>query len=60
VIAIGARERSTRPDSLGFSVDEVAKRHGVSVEEDTMDPGVAYAAFPPREPTAYRDGWLPE
>jgi uncharacterized cupin superfamily protein len=60
VIAIGARERSTGPDSLGFSVDEVAKRHGVSVEEDTMDPGVAYAAFPPREPTAYRDGWLPE
>ena len=56
VIAIGARER----DSLGFTVDEVAKRHGVSVEEDTRDPGVAYAPFPRREPTAYRDGWLPE
>jgi hypothetical protein len=54
--AIGARER----DSLGFSVDEVAKRHGVSVEEDTTDGGVAYAHFPRREPTAYRDGWLPE
>src|SRR5437867_2362434 len=37
VIAIGARER----DSLGFTVDEVAKRHGASVEEDTRDPGVA-------------------
>jgi uncharacterized cupin superfamily protein len=56
VIAIGARER----DSLGFTVDEVAKRHGVSVEEDTADGGVAYARFPRREPTAYRDGWLPE
>jgi uncharacterized cupin superfamily protein len=56
VIAVGARER----DSLGFTVDEVAKRHGVSVEEDTTDPEVAYAPFPPREPAAYRDGWLPE
>lgn len=60
VIAIGARERSTGPDSLGFTVDDVAKRHGASVEEDTMDGGIAYASVPPREPTAYRDGWLPE
>jgi uncharacterized cupin superfamily protein len=60
VIAVGARERSTAPDSLGFSVDEVAKHHGASVDEDTMDGGVAYAPFPHREPTAYRDGWLPE
>jgi hypothetical protein len=59
VIAVGARERSTEPDSLGFTVDEVAKRHGASVEEDTMDGGVAYAPFQRREPTAYRDGWLP-
>ncbi|HZB36054.1 MAG TPA: cupin domain-containing protein [Gaiellaceae bacterium] len=56
VIAIGARER----DLLGFTVDEVAKRHGASVGEDTTDGGVAYAPFPRREPTAYRDGWLPE
>jgi uncharacterized cupin superfamily protein len=60
VIAVGSRERSTGQDSLGFTVDEVAKRHGASVEEDTMDGGVAYAPFPRREPTAYRDGWLPE
>jgi uncharacterized cupin superfamily protein len=56
VIAVAARER----DSLGFTFDEVARRHGVSVEEDTRDPDVAYAAVPPREATAYRDGWLPE
>ncbi len=56
VIAVGARER----DTLGFTVDEVAKRHGASVEEDTLDPGVAYAPVPRRQPTAYRDGWLPE
>jgi uncharacterized cupin superfamily protein len=60
VIAVGARERSAEPDSLGFTVDEVAKRHGASVEKDTMDGGVAYAPVPRREPSAYRHGWLPE
>ena len=60
VVAVGARERSTGPDWIGFTVDEVAKRHGASVEEDTTEGDVAYASVPPREPTAYRDGWLPE
>jgi uncharacterized cupin superfamily protein len=54
VVAVGARER----DTLGFPADEVAKRHGASVEEDTADGSVAYANVPPREPTAYRHGWL--
>jgi uncharacterized cupin superfamily protein len=56
VIAIGARER----DSLRFPVEEAAKRYGASVEEDTRDGGAAYARVPQREPTAYREGWLPE
>jgi uncharacterized cupin superfamily protein len=56
VISVGARQH----DSLGFPVDEVAKRHGASVEEDTTDGGVAYAHLPRRRPTAYGDGWLPE
>jgi hypothetical protein len=56
VIAVGAREH----DTLGFTVDEVAKRHGASVEEAASDGGDAYASVPRREPTAYRDGWLPE
>jgi uncharacterized cupin superfamily protein len=60
VIAVGARARDGEPDSLGFTVDGVARRHGASVEEDTTDGGVAYASVPPREPTSYRDGWLPE
>jgi uncharacterized cupin superfamily protein len=55
VIAIGAREN----DGLGFPADDVAKRHGASVEEDTLDGGVAYDPLPPRRRTAYRDGWLP-
>ena len=56
VIAVGARER----DELGFPADEVARRHGASVDEDTTDGGVAYADVPRRQPTAYCDGWLPE
>ena len=60
VIAVGGRAHDGQPDSLGFTADEVAKRHGASVEEDTMDGGVVYAPLPRREPTAYRDGWLPE
>ncbi len=60
VIAVGARERSSEPESLGFTVDELAKRHGVSVDEHTTDPDAVYGQLPPREPTAYRVGWLPE
>ena len=56
VIAVGARQH----DTLGFPADEVAQRHGASVEEDTTDGGVAYASVPSRQRTAYRDGWLPE
>jgi uncharacterized cupin superfamily protein len=56
VIAVGARAH----DSLGFPADEIAKRRGASVEEDTTDGGVAYASVPRRQPTAYRDGWLPD
>ncbi len=59
VIAVGARQHSEEPDALGFPADEAAKRHGASVEEDTMNPGVAYGPVPRRKPTAYRDGWLP-
>ena len=56
VIAVGARER----DELGFPVDEIAKRHGAGVEEETADGGTAYETVPERESTGYRDGWLPE
>jgi uncharacterized cupin superfamily protein len=60
VIAVGARAHDGQADSLGFTVDEAAKRRGASVEEDTIDGSLAYASVPPREPTAYRHGWLPE
>jgi uncharacterized cupin superfamily protein len=60
VIAVGSRAHDGDPDSIGFPVDEVAKHHGASVEAETTDGDVAYASVPPREPTAYRDGWLPD
>ena len=60
VLAVGARQDSVGPNWGGYSVDETALRHGAGVEEETTDPAVAYARFPPREPAAYREGWLPE
>ena len=59
VIAVGARAHDGEPRSLVFPADEVAARHGASVEADTDDGDVAYGSLPSREPTAYRDGWLP-
>jgi uncharacterized cupin superfamily protein len=60
VLATGARIRSTGPNWGGYTVDDAATRHGAGVEEETTDPKVAYARFPAREPTRYREGWLPE
>ena len=60
VIAVGSRARSEEPDALTFPVDEAARRHGASVEAETMDGGEAYAAVPERGRTSYREGWLPD
>jgi uncharacterized cupin superfamily protein len=60
VLAVGARDRSTGPDWGGYTVDATALRHGAGVEEDTTDPKQAYAPFTRRQPTRYREGWLPE
>jgi uncharacterized cupin superfamily protein len=61
VLAVGARQDSVDgPDWGGYRVDETALRHGAGVEEETVEPSVAYARFPPRTPAAYREGWLPE
>ncbi len=58
VLAVGARGHMTG-DWGAYTVDEVALRHGVGVEEETTDAEIAYARFPRSEPTTYRDGWLP-
>jgi uncharacterized cupin superfamily protein len=60
VLAVGARDQSTGPGWGGYTVDEAALRHGASVEEETTDQVQAYARFTKRQPTRYREGWLPE
>ena len=60
VLAVGARDASTGEDWGGYTVDETALRHGASVERDTTDPKEAYARFAPRQPSRYREGWLPD
>jgi len=60
VLAVGARDRSTGPDWGGYTVDEVALRHGAGVEQETTEPKEAYAPLTKREPTGYREGWLPD
>jgi uncharacterized cupin superfamily protein len=58
VLAIGARQHQEGGWG-GYTVDEVATRHGVGVEEETNAAAQAYAGQRRRRPTSYRDGWLP-
>ena len=60
VLCVGARENIDRDCNGGaYTVDQIAVRRGAGVDQETSDPGVAYARFSPSEPTRYRDGWLP-
>src|SRR2546423_12032117 len=59
VVAVGARQHQGGDGWGGYTVDEAAVRHNASAEHDTNDPHEAYARFPARQPTRYRDGWLP-
>jgi uncharacterized cupin superfamily protein len=58
VVAVGAREHQTGAWGA-YTVDEVALRHGVGVEEETDDAGLAYAHLPAPEPVRYPGGLLP-
>jgi uncharacterized cupin superfamily protein len=60
VLAVGARILTREPDWGGYPVDEAAQRHGAGVEEETTVPEQAYAPLPRRQPTAYREGWVPD
>jgi uncharacterized cupin superfamily protein len=59
VLAVGAREHQEGAGWGGYTVDEVALRHGAGVEQETTEAEEAYARLPTREPTPYREGWLP-
>jgi uncharacterized cupin superfamily protein len=60
VLAVGARAQSTGPDWGAYTVDEAALKHNAGVEQETTSAKEAYARFGPREPTAYREGWISE
>jgi uncharacterized cupin superfamily protein len=59
VLAVGARAHQAGAGWGGYTVDEVAIRHGGGVEQETTDAEEAYARFPEPEPTRYGEGWLP-
>ena len=43
-----------------YCADEIAARYNASSPEHTQDGELAYARFPPSQPTRYRDGLLPD
>jgi uncharacterized cupin superfamily protein len=55
VVAVGARGLARK--GLVYPVSEVARKHGVSVEEETTNPGEAYAGLGRSRRVAY-GGWL--
>jgi uncharacterized cupin superfamily protein len=59
VLAVGARQHQEGPDWGGYTVDEVALRHGAGVAEETNDPHQAYSTVTHRKPVPYSDGLLP-
>jgi uncharacterized cupin superfamily protein len=59
VVAVGARIDSVdNPNWGGYRIDETARRHGASVDEETNDPQRAYAQLTRRQPGRYQRGWL--
>ena len=60
VLAVGARDRSVGPDWGGYPVDATAAKHGASVDVETTEPNEAYAKVARRQPSRFREGWLPE
>jgi uncharacterized cupin superfamily protein len=61
VVAVGARIDSVdNPDWGGYTVDELALRHGAGVEAETSEAEEAYSTVPHRKPGRYVEGWLPQ
>jgi uncharacterized cupin superfamily protein len=60
ILAVGARAHQDGDDWGGYPFSEMAMRHDASAERDTNDQREAYARFPGRQPSDYRDGWLPD
>jgi uncharacterized cupin superfamily protein len=59
ILAVGSRTNQFGENWGGYPFSELAMRHNASAEHETSEPKEAYARFPARRPTRYRDGWLP-
>jgi uncharacterized cupin superfamily protein len=59
ILAVGAREHQRGEGWGGYPFSEVAMRRDASAERETNEPEEAYARFPKRKPTRYREGRLP-
>ena len=60
VLAAGTRTHIGEHCNGGaYTVDETAIRHGAGIIDEAEDED-PYARFAPSEPTAYREGWLPD
>jgi uncharacterized cupin superfamily protein len=57
IVAVGSR--GAGEEWGAYTVEPAAAKHNASVDEETTDPGLAYARFPERRATAYQEGWLP-
>jgi uncharacterized cupin superfamily protein len=58
VVAVGAQEHQDDAGWGGYTVDDVALRHGAGVDQETTKGDEAYAQVSSREPTRYVEGWL--
>ena len=56
IVMTGSRAGGSK---ILYPVDEVAAKHGASVEKETSKPDEAYANSGPEAWSAYREGWLP-
>jgi uncharacterized cupin superfamily protein len=56
IVMVGRR---TPEGGIVYPVNEVAAKHGASVETETRNGKEAYARFPQPVRTAYGEGWLP-
>jgi len=58
ILAIGSRENAHGERWGGYPYSEVAMKHDASAEEETTEPDVAYARFPPRQDGEFQERWL--
>ena len=58
ILALGAREHQRGPGWGAYPYSDIAMKHDASAEEETSDPDVAYARFPDRQPSEFREEWL--